>query len=169
MTTMEAQEAPEMTTAQVVETSVPGMLMKKVNTAIKANPAMPVGIFWKQHLQPMLEAMLVFSVEYAEDAAEDAAADVESPEGADAIIDGLTELAVEGKEVIEGSIGLLSETFELLKLLDEQGVPLAEKMPEKLKGLFLAHQPKLEAWTLKFPQLIEVEPEAPQAAPQVVS
>jgi hypothetical protein len=161
---------PEATTEQIVAESIPGMLMKKVHTAIKANPAMPVGIFWKQHLGPLLDAVLGFAVEYADDAADDAAEEAGGvPEE---IVEGLVEGMVKAKEVVEGSIGLLSETFELLKLLDEQGVPIPDKMPEGLKKKFLEHKPKLEAWTLKYPELIEVEvvePPPPVAVGTVAS
>lgn len=142
-------------TKEIAEHSSVGLLVTKVDKAIKRNLAMPVGEFWAFHLKPILEEMHRFHIDYAEDAASEAA-----EEGGGGDVDALVDLAVDAKELVMLLTSLLMGSYAKQGLLDKDGQPLADKMTPEEKELFVAAQTKLAEWTALYPTLIDEQPVA---------
>jgi len=167
MTTSAVQPDADSTAEIAKHTSV-GMLMEKIDKAIKRNPAMPVGELWQWHLKALLTELHQFHLDYTDDAAEEAGGGQD--EGYE---EALVDFVVDAKELIMLLTSLLMGAYRKQGFLDAKGQPVADKLSADEQKLFLAAQEKLANWTAQYPNLIEEQlaelPPAPESAEAVAA
>jgi hypothetical protein len=149
MTASAAVQPDADSTEEIAKHSSVGMLVEKIDKAIKRNPAMPVGELWQWHLKALLTELHKFHLDYTEDAVEEAGGGDEGYEEA------LVDFVVDAKELIMLLTSLLMGSYGKQGFLDARGQPIADKLSTDEQKLFLAAQDKLAAWTDQYPNLIE--------------
>jgi len=153
-------------TEEIAKHSSVGMLVAKIDKAIKHNPAMPVGELWQWHLKALLTELHQFHLDYTEDAVEEAG----GGEGDEGYEEALVDFVVDAKELIMLLTSLLMGSYGKQGLLDAKGQPVTDKLSADEQKLFLAAQNKLAEWTAQYPNLIEEQvqlqelPPAPESA-----
>jgi len=148
------------TTAEVAKHSSVGVLLEKVDKAVKRNAAMPVGELWQFHLKPLLTELHCFHLDYTDDAMEEAGGG-EDKEYQEALM----EFAVDAKYIITGLTALLMGSYAKQGWVDEKGQPVPDKMDAETRKIFDDVQQSLIAWTQEYPNLVEeVSPEPSSVA-----
>lgn len=147
MTTTTAQD-------ENIEHTAVGKLIEQIDKAMKRNPAMPMGEFWRWHLKALLTEMHQFHIDYTDDAAEEASGGI-SP----AYVDDLVELAQEGRNIVFALTTLLMSACESAGYLNEDKSPSDEKMPKEIRELLSVVQGKAREWLTQYGELVD-EPEA---------
>ena len=142
MTTTTAQD-------ESIEHTAVGKLIDQIDKAMKRNPAMPTGEFWRFYLKALLTEMHQFHIDYTDDAAEEAGGGI-SP----AYVDDLVELAQEGRNLVFALTTLLMSACEQAGYLDAEKKP-GEQMPKDVRELLGVVQGKAREWLGQYGELIE--------------
>lgn len=137
-------------TADVAKHSSVGVLLDKVDKAVKRNAAMPTGELWQFHLKPLLTELHCFHLDYTDEAMDEAGGG-EDKEYQEALM----EFVVDAKYIITGLTSLLMGSFAKQGFLDEKGHPVPDKMDAETRKIFDDITQALSVWTQEYPNLVE--------------
>lgn len=144
----------EETTEDFAKHSSVGLLVERINKAVKRNPAMPVGELWQFHLRALIEELHRFHIDYADEAAEEAAEEAGGANPGAEYMEALAEFAHDAKDVLQKQTTLLLGALVQLGFVNaENGTP-TEAMPPDVRTIYEGSQQALAAWLTRYPSLV---------------